>query len=194
MKSQKNQKKKLKRCPNILTQPFSLKNYPEFNGVYEIKDETPGVYYTFLEDYFSEELVKYGKKKAKDIVSVGGGGWCTEFDFEKNLLRFRIRMEKYDLNLKFISKKDDIFYLTNLDRSRLVKLKVTERWPEKDSSYAKVRYFKLFSFHPEQAIASGRGNDSESYLECIDFYDTVEETTRGMSKDDLGGPDGRDQK
>lgn len=183
---------KVETVSDYIDPTFSLKNYPEFKGIYQI--ESGDHYYTLLEDYFSAELKKNGKKKAKDIVSVGGGGRCTEFDFEKNLLRFRIRMEKYDLNLKFISKKDDTFYLTNYDQSRLLKLMITKFYPNEESVNREVHYFKILSFRPERVVASGRSIDSANYQECVEFFDEVEESFRGMSKDDLGGPDGRDQK
>ncbi|MCZ8344073.1 MAG: hypothetical protein O9301_13645 [Leptospira sp.] len=183
---------KVEKVADYIDPNFSLKNYPEFNGIYEIVSGDR--YSTLLEDYFSAELKKKGKKAASEIVSVGGGGRCTEFDFEKNLLRFRIRMEKYDLTLRFISKKGDTFYLTNYDQSRLVKLKVTEIYTKKTTNKVTVSFFKILSFHPERVIASGSNIDSENYQECVDFNDMVEESTRGMSKDDLGGPDGRDLK
>jgi hypothetical protein len=185
---------KLQKVADYIDPNFSLKDYSEFNGIYKIQDEIPGIYSNFLENYFSLELMKLGKKTAKDIVSVGGYGWCAEFDIEKNLLRFRIPLEKFDLTLKFISKAGDTYYLTNSDQSKLLKLKVTEVYTKKTNNKFTVSYFSILSANPERVIVSGNNIDSESYQECIEFKDGVEESFRGMSKDDLGGPDGRDQK
>jgi hypothetical protein len=156
---------------------FSLEKFPEFaHIVYDIEAN-----YTIIPEYFESEVRKKGNKSGREYLSNVSTN-CSGFIPKKNLFRFRFSGEEFDLHLYFLYKVDNFFYLTNSDQTKIIKLKILNRFIPKGANQEYIDSFELLS-ETNKLIASAQPTDFKSYEDCIHWTKETSEAIRNTSPD-----------
>jgi len=159
---------------------FSLSEYPEMQGVFSIN----GTGFRFLDVYFSKELHSNGKESGFNYNSEDGSN-CAEISNATNSFRFRYSGEKFDLHLKFISKKGDDYFLTNRSQDQLLRMQILDIGKHYKSDIVQALEYNLFSMENKKVAHGTIYTDFTSYEECLKERGAIADGIKGMSKDDL---------
>lgn len=156
---------------------LALEKFPEFSAiVYDIEAN-----HTIITEYFEAEVRKKGKKSAKEYSWTGTTN-CAEFVPKKNVFRFRFSGEDFDLQLKFFYKNDDYLYFTNVDHTKLVKLKVLNKFISKETNQEYIDSFELLS-ETNKLITSAQLTDFKNYNECVQWAKKTSEAMKNTSSE-----------
>ncbi|MDZ4727539.1 MAG: hypothetical protein SH817_15380 [Leptospira sp.] len=166
----------------VYTDPkFTLMDYPELVGVVILDPDD-----TFLK-YIEDDLRKKASNawEYRPIYATS----CGEFIPDKNLFRFRSTGRKFDIHLKFLSKKGDFFYLTNESETKILRFKMIYSGNYKDPTPV-FREFEFYALNSDTVLDDGRaGIDYTTYEECVTTVAEIAEIQKNNSSYDIVGPE-----